>query len=107
MAIAPTLASHLERAGIQPEILTHPRTPSASRTAEASHVSGDRVAKAIMLSTPFAWEPSDPTKSDNALSVPHVQLWYGRPYLSSRHETFTGVKLGRTPNLECVPLLTL
>ena len=49
MTIAATLASYLERAGIQPEILTHPRTPSASRTAEASHVSGDRVAKAVLL----------------------------------------------------------
>jgi Ala-tRNA(Pro) deacylase len=49
MTIAATLASYLERAGIQPETLTHPRTPSASRTAEASHVSGDRVAKAVLL----------------------------------------------------------
>jgi Ala-tRNA(Pro) deacylase len=49
MTIAATLASYLERAGIQPEILIHPHTPSASRTAEASHISGDRVAKAVML----------------------------------------------------------
>jgi Ala-tRNA(Pro) deacylase len=49
MTIATTLASYLERVGIQPEILTHPHTPSASRTAEASHVSGDRVAKAVLL----------------------------------------------------------
>ena len=49
MTIAPTLAACLEQAGIQPEIVTHPRTPSASRTAQASHVSGDRVAKAVLL----------------------------------------------------------
>jgi Ala-tRNA(Pro) deacylase len=49
MAIAPTLATCLEQAGIQPEILTHPHTPSASRTAQATHVSGDRVAKAVLL----------------------------------------------------------
>jgi Ala-tRNA(Pro) deacylase len=49
MTIAATLVSYLERVGIQPEILTHPHTPSASRTAEASHVPGDRVAKAVLL----------------------------------------------------------
>ena len=49
MTIAPTLAACLEQAGIQPEIVTHPRTPSASRTAQASHISGDRVAKAVLL----------------------------------------------------------
>ena len=49
MTIAPTLATDLEQAGIQPEVLTHPHSPSASRTAEASHVSGNRVAKAVLL----------------------------------------------------------
>jgi Ala-tRNA(Pro) deacylase len=49
MTIAPTVAACLGRAGIQPEIVTHPHTPSASRTAQASHVSGDRVAKAVLL----------------------------------------------------------
>jgi Ala-tRNA(Pro) deacylase len=49
MTIAPTLATCLEEAGIQPEMLTHPHSPSASRTAEASHVSGNRLAKAVLL----------------------------------------------------------
>jgi Ala-tRNA(Pro) deacylase len=49
MTIAPTLATYLERAGIQPEVLTHPHSPSASRTAEVSHVSGNRVAKGVLL----------------------------------------------------------
>ena len=49
MAIAPTLANHLEQAGIKPEIVTHSHTPSASWTAQASRVSGDRVAKAVLL----------------------------------------------------------
>ena len=49
MTIAPTLATYLEQAGIQPEVLTHPHSPSASRTAEASHVSGNQVAKAVLL----------------------------------------------------------
>ena len=49
MTIAPTLATYLEQAGIEPEVLTHPHSPSASRSAEASHVSGNRVAKAVLL----------------------------------------------------------
>jgi len=49
MTVPATLSSYLEQVGITPEILTHPHTPSASRAAQASHISGDRVAKAVLL----------------------------------------------------------
>ncbi|HLB80227.1 MAG TPA: YbaK/EbsC family protein [Dongiaceae bacterium] len=49
MAIAKTLQRFLEEHGVEHEVLTHAATPSASRSAEATHVPGDDVAKAVLL----------------------------------------------------------
>ena len=48
MAIAPILQKHLDRNVIY-DVLTHDPTMSSTRTAQACHVSGDRLAKAIVL----------------------------------------------------------
>ncbi len=48
MAIAPTLQKHLDR-NVTYDVLTHDPTMSSTRTAQACHVSGDRLAKAIVL----------------------------------------------------------
>lgn len=49
MTITSTLQSYLRENGIDPQTVTHEKTVSASRTAQASHVSGDRVAKGVLL----------------------------------------------------------
>lgn len=49
MAIAMTLQQYLSDRDIEYEVVTHPRTVSASRTAQAVHVSGERLAKAVVL----------------------------------------------------------
>lgn len=49
MTVATTLQQYLADNGVRYDTLTHPETPSASRTAQACHVSGDCVAKAVML----------------------------------------------------------
>jgi Ala-tRNA(Pro) deacylase len=49
MAIAATLKSFLDRQGVQYEVVEHRPTPSASHSAEAAHVPGDRLAKAVLL----------------------------------------------------------
>jgi Ala-tRNA(Pro) deacylase len=49
MAIALTLQQYLTQHGIQYDLLQHPPTLSSTRTAEASHVPGDRLAKAVLL----------------------------------------------------------
>ncbi len=49
MAIASTLEKHLTDQGIGYELVAHPRTPSSTRTAQAAHVSGERVAKTVVL----------------------------------------------------------
>jgi Ala-tRNA(Pro) deacylase len=48
MSIAPTLLRHLD-SNVSYDVITHDPTMSSARTAQACHVSGERVAKAIVL----------------------------------------------------------
>ena len=48
MALAPTLQKHLDQT-VTYEVITHDPTMSSTRTARACHVSGDCLAKAIVL----------------------------------------------------------
>src|SRR5262249_14041854 len=48
MPLAPTLRKHLDQ-NVTYEVITHDPTMSSTRTAKACHVSGDRLAKAIVL----------------------------------------------------------
>ena len=49
MSIANRLKQHLEAAGVPYEIVRHPRTVSASESAEAAHVPGNAVAKTVVI----------------------------------------------------------
>ena len=49
MSIAPTLQRYLTAENIQYDLISHDRTMSSTRTAEACRISGDRLAKAIVL----------------------------------------------------------
>jgi Ala-tRNA(Pro) deacylase len=49
MSIAPTLQQYLVARNIQYDVITHEPTLSSSRTAEASRISGDCLAKGIVL----------------------------------------------------------
>ena len=48
MSIAPTLQRHLD-SNVTYEVVTHDATMSSTRTAQACHVSGECLAKAIVL----------------------------------------------------------
>jgi Ala-tRNA(Pro) deacylase len=48
MSLAPTLQKHLDRY-VRYEVMTHDPTLTSSRTAEACHISGDCLAKGILL----------------------------------------------------------
>ena len=48
MTIAPTLQKHLDR-NVTYDVITHDPTMSATRTAQVCHVSGNRLAKAVVL----------------------------------------------------------
>ena len=49
MTINSTLQSYLRAQGVSTQSVTHAKTLSASRTAQASHVSGDCVAKGLLV----------------------------------------------------------
>lgn len=49
MALVQKLREFLEQKKVSHDVVEHPRTMSASRSAEAAHVPGARVAKAIVL----------------------------------------------------------
>ncbi len=49
MSIAPTLQRYLAAESIQYDVIPHEPTMSSTRTAEACRISGDRLAKGIVL----------------------------------------------------------
>lgn len=49
MGIATSLQNFIEEHAVRYRLVGHPHSDSASRTAEASHVPGDQVAKAVLL----------------------------------------------------------
>lgn len=49
MTLAPTLERYLADRGVPYDVQMHPPTPSASRAAQAGHISGNAVAKAVVL----------------------------------------------------------
>ncbi len=49
MTIAKTLDDHLAKAGVDYDVVTHSQTGSSSRSAQAAHVPGERMAKAVVL----------------------------------------------------------
>ena len=49
MAVAITLQDHLERLGIEYELVEHPYTETGLDTAERAHIPADKLAKSIIL----------------------------------------------------------
>lgn len=49
MAIAPTLQKYLAAENIQYEVVPHELSMTSTRTAEACHIPGDRLAKGVVL----------------------------------------------------------
>jgi Ala-tRNA(Pro) deacylase len=49
MTIAIAVRRYLEDCGVEYEVLEHPRTLTSAKTAETGHISGERLAKAVVL----------------------------------------------------------
>lgn len=49
MAIPATVREYLEQAGVDYKVVEHPYTETSMRSAEAAHVTGEDVAKAVLL----------------------------------------------------------
>ncbi|WP_455199410.1 aminoacyl-tRNA deacylase [Kaarinaea lacus] len=48
MSVALTMQDYLDRWGVEYEVIPHPFTDSSQETAEAAHVPGDNLAKAVL-----------------------------------------------------------
>ena len=55
MAIAPTFEKYLATKNVVYDVVAHEPTKSSMRTAEACRVSGDRVAKAVVLRDEYGY----------------------------------------------------
>ena len=49
MSIPTTILDYLAKTGVNYDVVTHPHSESSMRTAEAAHVSGENLAKAVLL----------------------------------------------------------
>lgn len=49
MAMAETLTRYLHSQGVPYDLLHHPRTATSLETAQAAHISGEQVAKTVIL----------------------------------------------------------
>src|SRR6476660_2975355 len=55
MAIAPTFQKYLASKNVRYDIIAHEPTKSSMRTAEACRISGDRMAKALVLRDEYGY----------------------------------------------------
>lgn len=100
MAVAITVQQYLEDRGVAYEVLTHAHTVSASRTAQKSHVPGDRVAKAVVLKADEDYLVAVLPASHH-VDLGQVRSWLGRPVglatESEASELFPDCALGAVP----------
>jgi hypothetical protein len=70
MAVAATVKEFLEQRGVPYDVVHHTHTPSSLRTAEAAHIPGDRLAKAVLLQDDrgFLLGRSEPVARSSAFS---------------------------------------
>jgi Ala-tRNA(Pro) deacylase len=101
MTIASTLRRHLESQGIAYEVLDHPLTGSASETAQSAHISGNRMAKAVVLRDRGDGYLLAVVPATHHLSLEMMQAWLGRSVaLASEQEIgklFPDCDLGAIP----------
>ena len=85
MSIAPTLQKYLTAEKVQYDEILHDFTMSSTRTAEASHISGDCLAKAIVLRHDGGYMLADVPASHH-LDLPDLSKRLGDD-LQMAHET--------------------
>jgi Ala-tRNA(Pro) deacylase len=100
MTIAPTLQRHLEGHGVDYEVRSHPLSWSSSETAQSAHISGNRIAKTVVLRDGDGYLLAVVPASHH-LRLEMLQAWLGRPVaLASEQEIgklFPDCDLGAIP----------
>jgi Ala-tRNA(Pro) deacylase len=100
MPIASSLEKYLAEKSAEYEVVTHTPTVSASRTAQVSHVSGDRIAKAVVLKSDDGYLLAVLPASHH-IQLGELQRWLNRPIgLATEDESaalFSDCQLGAFP----------
>jgi Ala-tRNA(Pro) deacylase len=100
MAVAITLQQYLDDRGVEYDVLVHSHTVSASRSAQKSHVSGDKVAKAVVLKSEEGFLVAVLPASHH-VDLGQLQGWLDRPVaLATESEAsalFPDCALGAVP----------
>lgn len=78
MSIPTTVVEFLDRTGVDYDVVRHPHSPSSMRTAEAAHVSGELVAKGVLLQDAEGYVLAVVPASHH-IRIGHVQEKLGRP----------------------------
>ena len=101
MTIASTLQRHLQGQGVAYEVLDHPLTGSSSETAQLAHISGNRIAKTVVLRDRGDGYLLVVVPATHHLSLEMMQAWLGRSVaLASEQEIgklFPDCDLGAIP----------
>jgi Ala-tRNA(Pro) deacylase len=79
MTMAPRIARHLAARNIAHRVLSHAQTPTAARAAQAVHISGNRIAKAVALRDGDGYVLAVLPASHH-VSLDLLQAWLGRPF---------------------------
>ena len=100
MSMAPTVQRYLANQGASFDVVHHPLTQTSSETAHASHVSGDRIAKAVVLRDGAGYLLAVIAASHH-IKLAWLGRWLGRPItLASEQEVgrlFPDCDLGAVP----------
>lgn len=100
MTISTAVRDYLDKQGIEYQIHVHPHTETSMRTAEAAHVSGERLAKAVLLKDAQGYVLAVVPSTHN-VQISELQQELGRP-LEAAPEIDLGVvfpdcELGAVP----------
>ncbi|MGH6916154.1 MAG: aminoacyl-tRNA deacylase [Geminicoccaceae bacterium] len=100
MTMAPRVARHLADQSIAHRVLSHAQTPTAARAGQATHISGNRIAKAVALRDGDGFVLAVLPASHH-VSLELLQAWLGRPFsLASERDAsdlFPDCDLGAIP----------
>ena len=79
MTMAPKVARYLADQKIAHRVVSHIQTPTASEAAQATHISGERIAKAVALRDGDGFLLAVVPASHH-VSLQLLQAWLGRPF---------------------------
>ena len=102
MTMAPRVARYLAGQNVAHRVVTHAQTPTASRAAQAAHIPGDRIAKAVVLRDGDGFLLAVLPASHH-VSLELLQTWLGRAFsLASERDAsdlFVDCDVGAIPPL--------